>query len=246
MFVAVTPKLKDALRAKGIESFHAPTARLSDALVLEPPCSIKWMQIENRVSLGAFSYAVRGYFSEVSIGRYTSIGEDVQVGRASHALTWVTTSPFLYLRQKLFDVGDDFAAAEQYHAYLPPLRAGAKTTEFRHTAIGHDVYIGHGAFISPGVTIGDGAIVAAMAVVTKDVPPFAVVGGNPATIIRMRQPPHVVAGLLRTEWWRYAPWQLTAIDFSKPEQAIDELMALAEREPPYAPGTVRLGDLVEA
>jgi acetyltransferase-like isoleucine patch superfamily enzyme len=239
----MSPGLKEKLKARGVESFHGPAARMSGATVFEPPCSVKWMQIENRVRLGAFSYAVSGYYSEVSIGRYVSIGEQVQIGRSSHALTWVSTSPFFYLRDKLFGVGDDFAGAAAYHDYLPPVRVGAKSTEFRQTVIGNDVYIGHGAMVMPGVTVGDGAVIGAMAVVTKDVPPFGVVAGNPARLIKMRLPPLVVASLLKSAWWRFAPWQLTSVDCSSPEQAGDALLELAERETPYAPDTFRLAEI---
>jgi len=203
------------------------------------------MQIEHHLNLGAFSYAVSGYFSEVTIGRYVSIGEQVQIGRASHALSWVSTSPFFYLREKLFAVGNDFSGADQYHDYQPPLREGAKTTELRRTIIGNDVYIGHGAFIMPGVAIGDGAIVGAMSVVTKNVPPFGVVAGNPARLLKMRQPPSVAAGLLRSAWWRFAPWQLSGIDCSSPERAVEELNALAEREQQYQPKAFSVADIVD-
>jgi acetyltransferase-like isoleucine patch superfamily enzyme len=245
MLVPVTAELKARLKEAGIESFHNAAARISDAAALEPPCSLKWIAIENRFRLGAFSYAVSGFFSEVSIGRYTSIGEQVQCGRANHALTWVSTSPFFYLRDKLFDVGWEFDNADEYHQYSAPSRPHAVATAFKSITIGNDVYIGHGAFIRPGVTIGDGAVVGAMAVVTKDVPPYAVVAGNPATIRRMRLPATQVADLLRTAWWRYAPWQLAQVDFSSPEKAVDGIQSVIENEMPYSPQLITVKDLVD-
>ena len=243
MLIPVTAKLKEALRSRGVESFHSPAARISALARFEPPCSIKWMQIENGCSLGAFSYAVSGYYSHVEIGRYVSIGEDVQVGRASHALTWVSTSPFLYLRQKLFDLGQEFEQSAEYHDYLPPPRPGAATTSLRKTVVGNDVYIGHGAMVMPGVTVGDGAIVAAMAVVTKDVPPYGVVAGNPARLLRMRFGAPTVAALLQSAWWRFAPWQLTDIDLSQPDEAAAALMDRAPQMTPYAPAIVAVDGL---
>ncbi len=244
MLTKITPSLKEALRAQGIENFNAINSNISLNATFEPPCSIKWMQIENGLDLGAFSYAVSGYYSEVSLGRYTSIGEQVQIGRASHALSWVSTSPFLYLRQKLFDVGDAFEPAAAYHDYLPPVRPGAQSTKLKRVTIGNDVYIGHGAFIMPGVTIGDGAIVGAMAVVTQDVPAYGVVAGNPARLVKMRMPPAVIAGLQQSAWWRFAPWQLTSIDFSDPERAVEPLCRLAESTAPYEPVKVHVQDLI--
>ncbi|WP_158746877.1 CatB-related O-acetyltransferase [Acidisphaera sp. L21] len=202
------------------------------------------MGIENGFKLGAFSYAVSGFFSDVTIGRYTSIGESVQIGRASHALTWVSTSPFFYLREKMFSIGSDFPEQDRYHNYIAPLRPHAMATMSKPVVIGNDVYIGHGAMIMPGITVGDGAVVAAMAVVTKDVPPFAIVGGNPAQILRMRCPPDILGMLLDVRWWRFAPWQLEAIDLSDPAAAIPELRVLAEHEPAYTPRAFTLADLL--
>ena len=70
--------------------------------------------------------------------------------------------------------------------------------------IGHDVWIGAGAQVLSGVSIGDGAIVAAGAIVTRDVPPYAVVAGNPARLIRYRFGPDRIAQLLDMQWWRWS------------------------------------------
>ncbi len=69
------------------------------------------------------------------------------------------------------------------------------------TVVGNDVWFGHESIVMPSVKIGDGALIAARAVVTKDVPPYAVVGGNPAKIIRMRFSDEVIDQLLKTRWW---------------------------------------------
>ncbi len=202
------------------------------------------MNIEDGVRIGAFSYAVSGFYSGVTIGRYTSIGENVQMGRASHPLTWVSTSPFFYLREKIFEVGEGFSSAPLYHAYGAPDWQNAVSTQFKPISIGNDVYIGHGAMVMPGVTIGDGAVVAAMAVVTKNVPPYAIVGGNPARIIRMRHDPIIAAQLLFIRWWDYAPWQLQEVDFANPAAAIEGLKRVAESAPIYAPEPVVIADLL--
>jgi carbonic anhydrase/acetyltransferase-like protein (isoleucine patch superfamily) len=69
---------------------------------------------------------------------------------------------------------------------------------------GHDVWIGHGAIVLPGRNIGTGAVVAAGAVVTKDVPDYTVVGGNPARPIRRRFPEHVSEQLIALAWWDWS------------------------------------------
>ena len=115
MLIRLTPELKQSLVRRGVECFLNPGAtNVSDEAVFEPPCSMKWMSTQGRVSLGAFSYAVSGYFQDVEIGRYTSIGEAVQIGRSAHALDWMSTSAFFYLHEKMFQLGNDFAEAERY------------------------------------------------------------------------------------------------------------------------------------
>jgi virginiamycin A acetyltransferase len=75
--------------------------------------------------------------------------------------------------------------------------------------VGNDVWIGQEATIMPGVRIGDGAIVAAKSVVVTDVPPYAIVGGNPARVIRLRFTDDVVADLLAIRWWDWDADKIT-------------------------------------
>ncbi len=77
------------------------------------------------------------------------------------------------------------------------------------TVVGHDVWFGYGALIMPGVRIGNGAIVATAAVVTKDVPPFAIVGGNPASVLRSRFDAATIARLERVRWWDWDAEKIT-------------------------------------
>jgi virginiamycin A acetyltransferase len=71
------------------------------------------------------------------------------------------------------------------------------------TVVGNDVWVGYDALVMPGVRIGDGAIVAARSVVTRDVPPYSVVGGNPGQVVKRRFPEEVVAELLAIQWWEW-------------------------------------------
>ena len=82
--------------------------------------------------------------------------------------------------------------------------------------IGNDVWAGNGAVILSGITIGDGAVIGARAVVTKDVPPYSVVVGNPAEIIKKRFPDEIISGLLDIQWWKW--------DDSRIEKAVPFLM----------------------
>ncbi|QUY44095.1 Vat family streptogramin A O-acetyltransferase [Acaryochloris marina] len=78
------------------------------------------------------------------------------------------------------------------------------------TVIGNDVWIGYETVIMPGITIGDGAIVAAQSVVTKDVSPYTIVGGNPAEVIRQRFSDTVIQALLEIAWWNWDMEKITA------------------------------------
>ena len=243
MPMRLTPELKLRLKTLGIESFHHPNALISEQAILEPPCSIKWMQIESVFEMGAFSYAVSGFYSHVKIGRYTSIGEQVQLGRASHPIDWTSTSPFFYIQQPLFDVGSDFANADDYHRFRPKVKPTSPPTSFKLVEVGHDVYIGHGAFIMPGVKIGHGAVVAAMSVVTKDVPSYSIVAGNPATVKRLRFSPELVERLLSCQWWNFAPWQLSDLDMHDPQSMLLTLEQRLSSTQPYLPSKVVLKQL---
>lgn len=127
----------------------------------------------------------------VKIGKFCSIAGGVNIFLASeHDTDSVSTYSF----ESLFIDGKDLSRKSRTKGDI---------------VIGNDVWIGDGVLILSGVRIGDGAVVAARAVVTKDVPPYAIVGGIPAKIIRMRFSPEIVAALLRISWW---DWPLERIN----------------------------------
>ncbi len=125
------------------------------------------------------------------IGKFCAIaaGTAFIMSGANHAMTGFSTYPFNIFGQG-WEQGFDWAT----------IQAGFKGD----TTVGNDVWIGQEATIMPGVTIGDGAIVAAKSVVTGEVPPYAVVGGNPARIIRKRFPDNVIGELLAIRWWDWS------------------------------------------
>jgi acetyltransferase-like isoleucine patch superfamily enzyme len=124
--------------------------------------------------------------AKLSIGRYCSIADGVEILLGgNHRTDFVTTYPFWAMP----DVWPEAAGGEAFH--------GTKGD----VVIGHDVWLGSQCMILSGVTIGTGAVVAARAVVTRDVPPYAIVGGNPAKVIRMRFDAGTVERLLASRWW---------------------------------------------
>lgn len=229
------------LYAQGIEVLRRPggggAINLPRHSVFEAPASLKWASYEHSVELGAFSYQVSGTCIAARIGRYCSFGEEVQIGRQNHPITWASTSPAFYLHDQMIGLADGFQGAADYHNYR--ITADAPPTQARITTIGNDVWIGHGALISAGVTIGDGAIVAAHAVVAKDVPPYAIVAGNPAVIKRFRLPPQLISPMLRCRWWRFAPWQLAHLNPARPEAFMSGVFQMADAEL-FAPSVIDL------
>ena len=138
-------------------------------------------------SYGGLTVLEWGEGSTLSIGAYTSIGTDEQVFLGGeHRSDWVTTFPFTVFSQAARGIGGH------------PKSKG-------NVVIGNDVWIATEAIIMSGVTIGDGAVIGARAVVTKDVPAYAVVAGNPSRIVKFRFDPPTIERLLRIKWWEWEP-----------------------------------------
>lgn len=183
---------------------------LGSDVELEPPCVVsRACNLKSHFRLGAFSVMTdsraEGYIGNVEIGRYCSIAYGVNIGMFEHPVNWLSTSTRQYM------------AGHVGEARFVSLRAFDANPR---TYIGNDVWIGVGATLIDGVKIGDGAIVAAGAVVTKDVPPYAIVGGVPAKIIKYRFDSETIKHLLDLQWWRYDIADFGAVDWSNVSVAI--------------------------
>ena len=235
---------KTKLAQGHIGCLHSHNFSLPDNCEFEPPCSIKWMQIHHSLAMGAFSYAVSGYYFACRIGRYVSIGEQVQVGRHNHPPGWATTSPFFFTPHSNIL---DFTLPEAGDIKPSDFMLGKPGQKVSITTIANDVWIGHGAFISPGVTIADGAIVGAYAVVTKDVPPYAIVVGAPASVKRLRFDERVVERMLALKWWKYAFWDLRGASTTEPVRFLDtvEQKILDKEISEYQPKKLTIGEVLD-
>lgn len=153
-----------------------------------------------RISVGRYTYGspqlkVWSEEERIQIGAFCSIADGVIIfGGGEHRLDWVTTYP---LRIALNSPG----AGQDGH----PHTKGA-------TVIGNDVWIGHGAMIVSGVTVGDGACIGAGAVVSRDVPPYSVVAGNPAKVVRTRYDAATVTRLQSIAWWNWPIERIRAFE----------------------------------
>ena len=152
-------------------------------------------------------YIYPGSPEKLVIGKFVQIANGVRfiTASANHPMKGFSTYPF---------------------AVFNPDTMGAYVDEvatYGDTVVGNDVWLGYGATVLPGVTIGDGAIVGAKAVVSRDVPPFAVVAGNPAEVRRMRFDADIVEALLEIAWW---DWEIDRIEKARPALEAGDLAAL--------------------
>jgi len=162
-------------------------------------CNIQRTAIGNNVFLGGNVTCIDGAIGDHSViksgvhiiktqmGKFCSIGDDVKIVLGSHPMDMVSTHFTFYAHNKAIKTFSD----------------GMYMTgdEYENVVIGNDVYIGVETLIPGGVTIGDGAVIAARSVVTKDIPPYAVVGGVPAKIIKYRFDEKTIDKLLQIKWW---------------------------------------------
>jgi acetyltransferase-like isoleucine patch superfamily enzyme len=154
-----------------------------------------------QIAVGAYTYGrpkVRfpESGSRLVIGRYGSIADGVEILLGgNHRTDWATTYPF----PAMTGLWPEAAAIPGSDVSRGDVR------------IGHDVWLGSQAMILSGVAIGHGAVVAARAVVTRDVPPYAVVAGNPARLVRMRFAPEQIAALVASRWWRLPRERLVSL-----------------------------------
>lgn len=140
------------------------------------------------VECARYLHDKRNDVDKLIIGSYCSIGSGavfMMAGNQGHNTQWLSTYPFFFQANIFKDAKNGFE------------KAG-------NTVIENDVWIGSEAMIMPGVKIGNGAIIAARAVVVKDVAPYTVVGGNPATLIKSRFEKEEIEQLLRMKWWNWS------------------------------------------
>ncbi|MBI2718272.1 MAG: CatB-related O-acetyltransferase [Rhizobiales bacterium] len=159
-----------------------------------------------------------GYLRDcVAIGRYCSIGRRVTIGAGMHVMRGLSTSPYLNRE------GDRPYTDEESDT----LGFAGPRKNLGPTVLGHDVWIGDGVIVLPGVSIGTGSVLGANAVVTRDVPPYAIVGGVPARIIRRRFPEAIVERLLASRYWELPYESLQAMPVSNIFKFIEKLESSA-------------------
>ena len=138
-------------------------------------------------SVGDFSYVgPHSWLVKTSVGKFCSIAPNCRIGLAAHSLNFLSTSPIFTEAKN--GTGHSWTKKNFFNPSLP-------------VSVGNDVWIGERALILGGVSVGNGAVIGAGAVVTKDVPAYAIVGGVPARLIRYRFPAEKIAAFEKERWW---------------------------------------------
>lgn len=225
------PGLREARRLQRASRIEAPTSVIS---TVSPGAFLE---------VGAFCNLSGGTINNVRFGRYCSVASGVVMGPHEHPTDWLSTSRTAYYPQvngwDVLMAGDRLAEARSGRR---PFTGSCPVTE-----VGHDVWIGQGAFVKAGVRLGTGCVVGARATVLRDVPPYAVVVGTPARVVRLRFPEDVVERLLATQWWRYSIYDLFAAPFDDVPRALGamEEMIGSGAVRPYEAPVVTAEDLAD-
>ena len=160
-------------------------------------CIYRGVKIKNS-KIGSYSYVGNSTdISNAEIGRFCSIADHCRIGMGGHLLHHISTSPIFI--EKTNGCKESWTEKD-----LNPIKS-------KRVVIGNDVWIGSHVLINGGVTIGNGAVIGAGAVVVKDVPPYAIVGGVPAKLIRFRFDPDIVKLLEDISWWNYTTDELKSL-----------------------------------
>lgn len=186
----------------------AGVSNLRKAVVLQIEEHVKLgkMDVHNGDhSFGVYTYMRSGgeLYGDTVVGRFCSIGQNVIIGleKNKHPTNWLSTSLFSKNIEKDYE----------------------SITVNNETVIGNDCWIGRDAMIMSGVNIGNGAIIGARALVTTDVPPFAIYAGIPAKLVRYRFSAELIEKLSESKWWNFSTAYLNRLKLDNPESCINQI-----------------------
>ena len=163
----------------------------------------------NRSTIESFSnIGVSSYLSDSIVGRFTLIGSRVSIGGFGHPLNNLSIGAFQW--------GQSLGAWGYPKDFSANFDSSTRPKEVL-TEIGSDCWIGDNSVILAGRKLGHGCVVGAGSVVTSDVPPYAIVVGNPARVIRFRFSDRLISELLETHWWELDLEDLVGVDFTSPQ-----------------------------
>lgn len=203
--IEITDETLDILSEKNVFHWVNENGRLKvqerltfrDDLTVEPYSAFHSGHV--LFNIGFMTYTRSALPIDTTVGRYSSIAPNVSRIGLNHDMTRFTTSNITYER-------NDIRIKKYWDQATNAIEYGDDSSiGYKAINIGNDVWIGQDVrFVASGITVGDGAVIGAGALVTKDVPPYAVVGGLPAKIIKMRYSEDVIQRLLKVKWWDYS------------------------------------------
>ena len=178
----------DSMKKLGSEPSISPSATVTNC-TFGRYCEVGSDCVLNEVTFGDYSYCSNyAMIAYTSVGKFSNIAAMCRINGGNHPTWRASLHHFMYRSAQYWDDAEDDMEFFQWR-------------RDSWIEIGHDTWLGHGVQILPGRKVGTGAVIASGAIVTKDVPPYSIVGGNTAQEIRPRFAPAIADRMLALSWW---------------------------------------------
>lgn len=215
--------------------------KVGEQLIIRQPIIVEpyaTMPRRNFISISAFSYSISAMGQDTKVGRYCSIAKGVEKLGIAHPVDRITTHLISFRQYYARGIEQSLGRCGTPAPFKPE---GGPVT------VGNDVWIGQNVLIQQGIKIGDGAIVAAGSVVTKDVPPFAVVGGVPARVIKYRLTEDERMRAMKLRWWQFSPDQFAHLEMDKPSEFLDGIEKMIDDGViKFTPNPINIAEMVNS
>lgn len=193
--------------------------------------------------IGYMSFTASNLGLDTRVGRYCSISWNIKIIQFDHPTYTISSHPFVYSNRHGFDLNHiSVNLADKQE--LDESRLLCDNPQKDNIRIGHDVWIGSDVALRRGISIGTGAVVAANSVVTKDVEPYCIVGGNPAKVIKKRFDDSLVQEILASEWWEYNYLDFSDLPLGDPTAFVKQFEVRKKSIEKYNPGYLDLSKII--